>query len=536
MTMYRFAASVSVLVTVSLLILAGCGGGNGGGGSAAPPSASQAQQVYILDFVHHKVTAAVQAKAQFVDNNPGRGTASALAMAMNFYSADTGNPGQQVLTCTVTNNTPEPVGMNDLGTKTGLDLCFVSTTFENSGSVPVTGGGYAGYDCLNPANGTPIFTIPGSLAAGATSNPRLVNIVLPATATTATVKVIVRTNTQIFNNPATNSWYLTTLAGQSGIAGYEDGLAGAARFNDVQGSLYRDDRGDLLVADYGNNRIRRIALNQGLGLAQEHQVGTWAGNGSATVCNSPMALARGAAGNVFIAEAGCISLVGPKGGNPTVIAGVRGKVSTFFNRPASLAVSGNLVYVVDEGYDAVRLLTYNGVGNPFAPGSWTTTSLGARGAGLNASAFPTGVAVDGLGNVYVADNGIADLYVLPNGSTNWTIFAGDGPTGSEKDGSGTSAIFASPLGIAVDQSGILYVTDQGGSLRRVQFQGGSLTNPSDWLVDTLVHSGTEADGPASTGKVQGLQDVSCARDGTLYLTESDDVRRLDRTANDAPPS
>ena len=118
MVMTRWHVVAGVLVVAGLVGLVGCGaGGSGAGNGAVAPlgvSAAPAQQVFVLDFVRHTVRTVLQkaggvAQAQFVERNPGQ-AAAALALALTFYSADTGSPGQQALLATVTNNTPGTVG------------------------------------------------------------------------------------------------------------------------------------------------------------------------------------------------------------------------------------------------------------------------------------------------------------------------------------------------------------------------------------------------------------------------------------------
>ena len=523
--MLRSVTLVTVFVTVSLLILAGCGGG-GPSGAATPPSTASTQQVFVFDFVHRTVTTAVQ--AQYVERNPGQAAAD-LALTMTFPPVRPGSPGQEQMTATVKNNTTGPVGANDLGTITGIDLCFVSTVFKNASAATVPGGGYAGYSSLTPVTNTPIYNLPQSLAAGATSPGALVSLLLPPTATTATVTVLVRAATAFVNPPDLTRWYLTTLAGQSGVGGFREGAAGRALFNYAISSLFRDDVGDLLVADDTSQRIRRI---------YQGEVTTFAGTGDTAVCRSPVGLGRDAAGNVYISELNgqCVSVVPAAGGTPIVIAGTRGAYgdtsncsgsdAAFWN-PIGLAVSDNLVYVCDTYNGKVKLLTYNGSGNRFDPASWWVTDI-TNGAGF---VEPYGVAVDASGNVYLADFGANKVYVLPLASSTWTAIAGSGSQ-TEVDGTGLSAAFYQPSGIAVDQAGILYVADWNGSLRRMRRTGGLLANPTKWVVETLVPSaGAPVDGFAGTGKVGALRGVTCARDGTLYLTEKTAIRRLDRTRN-----
>jgi hypothetical protein len=516
MTMYRSASLVSALVLVSLLLLAGCGGGGTGVAPVTPPSAASTQAVYILDFVHHTVSTAVQ--AQYVERNPTTGTGNTpdLALTLAFPALRTGNPGREQITATVKNDTTGTVGANDQGTVTGIDLCFVSTVFWDgtglSASV-VPGGGYGGYTSLNPADGTPIFTIPGSLAAGATTNPGApVSISVPRSATTATVTVVVRTDTVFMNLPDLTHWYLTTLAGHSGVMGYRDGPAAQALFNTPQFLLYREDVGDLLVSDTNNGCIRR--LYQG-------QVTTFVPPGAGLV--SPEGLGRDSAGNVYISDynTGEVLAVPPSGGTPTVIA-------TGFVHPEGLAVSGNYIYVCDDGASKVYLLQYNGGGN-FNPAKWGKKDI------TNGAPFsdPMGVGLDAMGNVYLAAEGDNRIWVLPQGTTTWAVIAGDGGSG-EHNGAAQDCTFQNLVGIAVDQSGIVYVADGNISLRRLVHLGGplALTDETTWSVTTLVPSAAApVDGFTGTGTVNGLLGVSCARDGTLYLAGDNDVRRLDRTRN-----
>jgi hypothetical protein len=327
---------------------------------------------------------------------------------------------------------------------------------------------------------------------------------------------------------APTHWRLTTLAGQWNGAGYGEGAGNQAQFNMLEGSFVRPN-GDVLLADSNNNRIRR--LSQG-------QVTTFAGTGEAAVCSLPFGVGQDAAGNVYISENGadCVDVVPALGGTPTVIAGLRGSChdvsncrgdNARFGTPAGLAVRGNLVYVCDRVASKVKLLAYNGADNVANPANWFVTDL-THGAGFN---VPSGVAVGPAGNVYVADEGTMKIYVLPKGSATWTVIAGSGQN-AETDGTGLGTAFSRPVSLAVDQSGTVYVADYEMSLRRLVHLGGALTDPATWAVDTLVpHGFPPADGSSGTGKVFNLTSVTCAPDGTLYLTEWDDLRRLQWTRN-----
>jgi hypothetical protein len=100
-------------------------------------------------------------QAQFVERNPIATTSPVnnpdLALTLAFPPLQTGNPGREQITAKVKNNTTGPVGVNDQGTVTGIDVCLVSTVFKNGSGGVVSGGGYGGYSWLDPATGAPIF-------------------------------------------------------------------------------------------------------------------------------------------------------------------------------------------------------------------------------------------------------------------------------------------------------------------------------------------------------------------------------------------
>jgi secreted PhoX family phosphatase len=121
------------------------------------------------------------------------------------------------------------------------------------------------------------------------------------------------------------------------------------------------------------------------------------------------------------------------------------------------------------------------------------TSGYADGNGTSASfSFPSGVAVDGSGNVYVADSGNNRIRkITPSGIV--TTLAGSGTSGYA-DGNGTSASFNSPSGVAVDGSGNVYVADWGNNrIRKITPSG---------IVTTLAGSGSfgSTDGPGNSAR------------------------------------
>jgi streptogramin lyase len=285
----------------------------------------------------------------------------------------------------------------------------------------------------------------------------------------------------------------TVIAG-GGIAGHTNGTGTAATFNHPFG-LAVDAAGNVYVADQGNNLIRKID--------PQTVVTTFAGmagiagsaNGVDTLAafNKPFSVAADALGNVYVADAGnnVIRAITPAGLVSTFagtgIAGAaNGTDTATFNSPLSVAVdgSGNL-YVADYGNNLVRKITPAGLVSTLA-GSGAT---GADNGNGNTATFnlPESVAVDAAGNVYVADNGNNLIRkITPAGTV--TTLAGSGGAGNA-NGTGNAASFNSPFGIAVDAGGNVYVADAGNNLVRKITPAGS--------VSTFAGSGKKGTGNAT---------------------------------------
>ena len=123
-----------------------------------------------------------------------------------------------------------------------------------------------------------------------------------------------------------------------------------------------------------------------------------------------------------------------------------------------MAVDGDgNVYVADSSNHTIRKITPAGVVTTLAgtAGSWGS----ADGTGADARFYyPEGVAVDGDGNVYVADtSNLTIRKITPAGVV--TTWAGAATESGFVDGIGRAAFFDSPSGVAVDGDGNVYVAD-----------------------------------------------------------------------------
>jgi len=145
-----------------------------------------------------------------------------------------------------------------------------------------------------------------------------------------------------------------------------------------------------------------------------------------------------------------------------------------FNYPFGIAVdaSGN-VYVADQNNSAIRKITSAGVVTTFAGTAGVSGS--ADGTGTAASFnYPLGIAVDASGNVYVADQNNSTIRKITSAGV-VTTFAGTAGVSGSADGTGAAASFYYPTGIAVDASGNVYVADTYNSTIRKITSAGVVT-------------------------------------------------------------
>jgi sugar lactone lactonase YvrE len=355
------------------------------------------------------------------------------------------------------------------------------------------------------------------------------------------------------------NWTTSTLCGLGGAPGSVDGLGSAARFN-VPNGIAADCAGNLYVADTGNSTIRMIRPTLAAGQTQ-WLVTTIAGRagaaGSADGANGtarfklPAGLAVDGAGNFYVADNGnaTIRILRPSvsGGQTNwvvaTIAGLAGShggadgtgaAARFYN-PFGIAAdgAGNL-YATDYGSCTIRMLTPG-----FAAGqtNWTVStiagSLGGFGSadGTNGAAQffnPFGIAVDGAGNLCVADSGNETIRKitpsLSGGQTNWvvTTIAGSVGTPGSSDGIGDAALFNRPNGIAVNGAGALCVADMFNNTVR-EITPGVSGGVAVWAVATiagLAGGSGSADGAGTAAQFSNPYGMALDSAGNLYVADS----------------
>ena len=262
-----------------------------------------------------------------------------------------------------------------------------------------------------------------------------------------------------------------TLAG-NGVSGAADGTGGAARFSYPQGVAV-DQQGNIYVADTGNQRIRKITpAGVVTTLAGSGDNGSADGAGTAARFANPIAIAVDAAGMVYVSDAGnnAIRKITPQGVVTTLAgSGMFGATDGLgtgarFNFPHGLAVStrGD-VYVADFSNNRIRKITPAGVVTTFAG-----SAIAGAADGVSAAATfntPTGIAIDAQDNLYVGEYGNHLIRkITPAGGV--TTLAGNGVAGNA-NGTGTAASFTSPVALAADRNGNVYVVASGSNQIRM---------------------------------------------------------------------
>ncbi len=328
---------------------------------------------------------------------------------------------------------------------------------------------------------------------------------------------------------------VSTLAGTPGIFGSADGTGASASFYFPTG-VATDSAGNVYVADSGNNTIRKITL-AGVVTTLAGTPGIYGsadGTGAAASFAAPSGIATDSAGNVYVADTGnyTIRKITPAGlvstlaGTPGVQGSADGTgAAASFYSPNSIATDsvGN-VYVADTFNNTIRKISPAGVVNTLAgtPGIFGS----ADGTGASASFYyPTGVATDSAGNVYVADSGNNTIRKITLAGVVSTL-AGTPAIFGSADGTGAAASFIGPAGVATDRAGNVYVADSGNNtIRKITPAG---------VVSTLA--GTpgiygSADGIGAAASFHYPAGVATDNAGNVYVADSGNntIRKISPT-------
>ena len=251
---------------------------------------------------------------------------------------------------------------------------------------------------------------------------------------------------------------VSTLAGSS--AGDDDGTGSAAQFNYPSGMAV-DSSGYVYVADTNNNRIRKISSTGAVTTLAGSSAGDDDGALAAAKFNGPTGVAVDSSGNVYVADyindrirkISPASVVTTFAGSSSGDDDGTGTAAKFFY-PSGVAVdSSGYVYVADYSNHRIRKISSAGVVTTLAGSSAGDDD----GTGTAAKFYnPSGVAVDSSGNVYVADTSNHRIRKISSAGVVTTLA---GSSAGDDDGALAAAKFNDPTAVAVDSSGNVYVAD-----------------------------------------------------------------------------
>jgi sugar lactone lactonase YvrE len=332
---------------------------------------------------------------------------------------------------------------------------------------------------------------------------------------------------------------ITTVAG-NGINGYsgDGGLATAAMLRNPTGVAV-DASGNLYIADYINNRIRKVSPSGIIiTIAGTGTFGYSGDGGPATSAQfaNPRGVAVDGSGNLYIADlinhrirkvnliTGIITTVAGRGAGGYSGDGSLATAAQL-SFPSGVAVdgSGNL-YIGDNGNNRIRKVNLgNGIITTVA-GNGTVGYSGDNGPATSAQlSGPAGVAVDGS-NLYIADGNNYRIRKVNLSTGIITLVAGNGAGGYSGDGGlATAAQLYAPEGVVVDGSGNLYIAEiNNNRVRKVNLSTGIITTVAG--NGTVGYSGDG--GPATSAQLTSPTGVAVDGSGNLYIAASGSIRKV----------
>ncbi len=320
----------------------------------------------------------------------------------------------------------------------------------------------------------------------------------------------------------TISVFAGSLSLPVGYAG-DGGLAVNAEV-DGPANLALDSAGNLYFTDYYNTVVRKVAGGIITTVAGSLQ-GFIGDNGAATkaLLLSPTYTATGPSGETYIVDSEHNVVRKVVNGVITTVAGTEAPGYTGDNGPATSATlngpwgvavdsSGNL-YISDAGNNVIRKVS-GGVISTIA-GTDVPSYTGDNGAATSATlSSPRGIALDPLGNLYIADFGNNAVRLVANGVI--TTVAGNGIAGYTSDGvAATSSSLSGPVDVKLDASGNLYIADQANNRIRMVTNG---------IISTIAGNGTPTfggdNGAATSAQINGPSGVALDPAGNLIIADT----------------
>ena len=314
------------------------------------------------------------------------------------------------------------------------------------------------------------------------------------------------------------SYNVTNLAGSAPQIGSADSTTAAPlgamainpglSANTNMATMVMDAKGNLYVADVYNNTIRMISPTGVMTTfaGKAGTAGSTDGISTAVTFNQPNGLAMDGAGNLYVADSGnftvrmydatklqWFTIAGKAGTTGTTDGGLG---ASLFKRPSGICVTadGNTIFLTDSTAGKIRKLANSA-------GAWTSTTLTTTFASGAAFYTPMGIAIDASGNLYVAERYnyfVAMLAPPVSPATAWTGTVIGGTSGTKGYTEGNPSLFLGPQGLSLDSNGAVYVADYSNNMVR------KLTGAAGvWTSTAVVGQGVSTTNPPTSSVPTG---------------------------------
>jgi sugar lactone lactonase YvrE len=320
--------------------------------------------------------------------------------------------------------------------------------------------------------------------------------------------------------------------GEANFSG-DGGLATASTLNAPEG-LAIDHAGNLFIADTGNQRIRKLSVSTGIiSTVAGDGISRFAGDGGAAIAASlsvPGDVSIDPAGNLIIADSGNNRIrrvdlsgnIATIGGNGLIETGVPADnvdaTSAAMNFPeAVLADGAGNVIVADTYTQTVRRIGTDGKIH-------TIAGNGTQGSSADQLSTPEGLALDTSGNLLIADTGNNRIQRLDAITAAITTIAGTGQSGYSGDnGASTSARLFLPIGLAINAAGDVLIADALNlRVRKIAAATGIITS----IAGNGEYGYLGDSGPAAAAGIDFPQGISFDGSGNLYISDNNRIRRV----------
>ncbi len=555
--LFSLAASAQVITTVAgttwLPPQSGVSASGAGLGGPSGVALDSAGNLYIADSADNVIErvspsgavtiAAGNGKAAYAGDGGAAAAASlnrpwsvAVDSAGNLYIADSGNNRVRKVAngmiTTFAGNGAADFGGDGQSPRSAAFNSPLGVAVDSSGAVYVAD---TGNNRVRKIQGNSVTTVAGTGAynfggdGGPATNAALANPEGIAVDLAGNLYIADSYNCRV--RKVTNG-IITTVAGSANYGYGGDGGPAVNALLYVPLAVTVDANNNLYIADTGNYVIRKVTAGVISTYAGNPNVSAGNGNGSAAnaFIDNVYGLVADASGNLLIAQyyEGLIRKI--SGGTIATVAGngLGGyggdsgpAVAAFLDYPTRVAVdaAGN-IYVADTDNNRIRKIS-NGMVTTFA-GTGAAGFAGDGGPAANAELNrPWGIALDAAGNLYIADNNNQRVRKVSGGIIN--TIAGTGTQGSSGGSNPLTISLSNPIAVAVDAAGNIYIAD-GSNNRILKITGNVAT-----VVAGNGKQGFSGDGGSATSAtLNGPYDIALDSAGNLYIADSGNnvIRRV----------